>query len=572
MRRYFVCGLWLLAAVYSQTLTVRAEEDLQHGETILATNQAPLDAPLRRHPKALWFELSNLRKDSSRLSPFGNEIALDFRRDQGASGWHEVVMVVKTKTGRHEYRAIGPSPFADQQGTVRGSSWFGPWNDRLGDQLEVWLEQQQYLGGKQVRMKVSKSITLGNVGQLTYARQWTTEEQKAFQDWEKSTTPPPAPPAGYQVAKSDTPLLSGMPILAGWMAAWQPGEIIDVRKDGSILVKYRDVTSQLITRQRSWVAVEGKTLEAGRLNPGQFQASVKVLPGGTTPVPADLLPIVSDTPLVKGTPVKAEWAGQWSDVTILDVRADGKVRIHWDNYGSAWDEDRERSTLLIAPATLDALKKPGASDQFAKRAESLAPGAFGSGGAFASGGAFGSTAPSFPRNLNKYPISIAIPSTAVRVTDKTPLAEGTKLGCSWGSRWYDVTVLEVHDDGSVKIRWDNFGTAWDGDLSRDCLVIDKKVLAKLETNAKTSSAAKPAIPTDPFSGGDQFKVVLKAFGVAKIPVTKVVMDATGLDLKDAKEFVESAPVTLKQNLTKAAAEKLKKELQDAGATVAIELQ
>jgi ribosomal protein L7/L12 len=50
------------------------------------------------------------------------------------------------------------------------------------------------------------------------------------------------------------------------------------------------------------------------------------------------------------------------------------------------------------------------------------------------------------------------------------------------------------------------------------------------------------------------------------------MDATSLDLKDANEFVASAPVTLKQNLTKAAAEKLRADLQAAGATVAIELQ
>jgi large subunit ribosomal protein L7/L12 len=55
-------------------------------------------------------------------------------------------------------------------------------------------------------------------------------------------------------------------------------------------------------------------------------------------------------------------------------------------------------------------------------------------------------------------------------------------------------------------------------------------------------------------------------------VTKVVMDATGLDLKDAKDYVESVPVTLKQNLTKEAAEKLRQELQGAGGTVAIELQ
>ena len=64
-----------------------------------------------------------------------------------------------------------------------------------------------------------------------------------------------------------------------------------------------------------------------------------------------------------------------------------------------------------------------------------------------------------------------------------------------------------------------------------------------------------------------FDVVLKSAGDKKIQVIKVVRSATGLGLKEAKDLVEGAPKTVKENLTKEEAEKLKKELEEQGATV-----
>ena len=64
-----------------------------------------------------------------------------------------------------------------------------------------------------------------------------------------------------------------------------------------------------------------------------------------------------------------------------------------------------------------------------------------------------------------------------------------------------------------------------------------------------------------------FDVVLKAGGEKKIQVIKVVRAATGLGLKEAKDLVEGAPKTVKESLEKADAEKLKKELEEQGATV-----
>lgn len=67
----------------------------------------------------------------------------------------------------------------------------------------------------------------------------------------------------------------------------------------------------------------------------------------------------------------------------------------------------------------------------------------------------------------------------------------------------------------------------------------------------------------------EFDVVLEGFGDKKIGVIKVVRTATGLGLKEAKELVEGVPSKIKEGLSKEDAEKLKGELEEAGATVAV---
>ncbi len=65
----------------------------------------------------------------------------------------------------------------------------------------------------------------------------------------------------------------------------------------------------------------------------------------------------------------------------------------------------------------------------------------------------------------------------------------------------------------------------------------------------------------------EFTVVLTGAGANKINVIKVVRELTGLGLKEAKDLVEAAPKSVKEGLTKAAAEEMKKKLAEAGATV-----
>ncbi|HEB96842.1 MAG TPA: 50S ribosomal protein L7/L12 [Sedimenticola thiotaurini] len=91
----------------------------------------------------------------------------------------------------------------------------------------------------------------------------------------------------------------------------------------------------------------------------------------------------------------------------------------------------------------------------------------------------------------------------------------------------------------------------------------------------TAAAAVAAAPVA--AGGEaaaaeektEFDVVLTGFGEKKVGVIKAVRAITGLGLKEAKEAVEGVPTTLKEGVSKDEAEDIKKQLEEAGATVEV---
>ena len=80
-------------------------------------------------------------------------------------------------------------------------------------------------------------------------------------------------------------------------------------------------------------------------------------------------------------------------------------------------------------------------------------------------------------------------------------------------------------------------------------------------------AAGPAAAGEAAEEKDEFEVVLSSFGEKKVAVIKAVRTITGLGLKEAKDMVESAPTTIKEGASKDESEELKKQLEEAGATV-----
>jgi large subunit ribosomal protein L7/L12 len=83
--------------------------------------------------------------------------------------------------------------------------------------------------------------------------------------------------------------------------------------------------------------------------------------------------------------------------------------------------------------------------------------------------------------------------------------------------------------------------------------------------APAAGAGAPA----PAAEQDEFAVVLTAAGDKKIQVIKVVRELTGLGLKEAKDLVEGAPKTVKENVSKDEAAAIKKTLEEQGATVEV---
>ena len=100
------------------------------------------------------------------------------------------------------------------------------------------------------------------------------------------------------------------------------------------------------------------------------------------------------------------------------------------------------------------------------------------------------------------------------------------------------------------------------------------VSAMEEKFGVSAAAAVAAAPVAAADGGDaaaaekdEFDVVMSSFGGNKVAVIKVVRTVTGLGLKEAKEMVEGAPSTVKEAAGKDEAEEIKKQLEEAGATV-----
>jgi len=102
------------------------------------------------------------------------------------------------------------------------------------------------------------------------------------------------------------------------------------------------------------------------------------------------------------------------------------------------------------------------------------------------------------------------------------------------------------------------------------------LISAMEEKFGVSAAAAVAAAPVAAAGGDvaaaektEFDVVMTSFGANKVAVIKAVRGITGLGLKEAKDAVEGAPTTIKEAVTKEEAEEVKKQLEEAGASVEI---
>ncbi|MDR1905506.1 MAG: 50S ribosomal protein L7/L12 [Clostridiales bacterium] len=103
------------------------------------------------------------------------------------------------------------------------------------------------------------------------------------------------------------------------------------------------------------------------------------------------------------------------------------------------------------------------------------------------------------------------------------------------------------------------------DLSKLVKAIEEEFGVSAAAPAAVAAAAAPTAAAPVVEEKTEFDVVLKEVGPNKVPVIKVVRDATGLGLVDAKALVDGAPKTIKEGLAKAAAEEIIAKFKEAGA-------
>ena len=110
------------------------------------------------------------------------------------------------------------------------------------------------------------------------------------------------------------------------------------------------------------------------------------------------------------------------------------------------------------------------------------------------------------------------------------------------------------------------------------LIEASELVKAMEEKFGVSAAAPVAVAAAPAAAGaadaadagsSEVTVVLASAGANKIPVHKIVREITGLGLKEAKDLVDGAPKPIKENVKKEDAEAIKKQLEEAGATVEI---
>ena len=115
-------------------------------------------------------------------------------------------------------------------------------------------------------------------------------------------------------------------------------------------------------------------------------------------------------------------------------------------------------------------------------------------------------------------------------------------------------------------------------ISKMSVIEVVELISDMEKKFGVTAAAPVALAAAPGAGAaaapaaeeqTEFTVTMSEFGANKVGVIKVIREITGLGLKEAKDLVEGVPSTVKEGVSKADAEAIKKKLEDAGAKAAI---
>jgi hypothetical protein len=173
-------------------------------------------------------------------------------------------------------------------------------------------------------------------------------------------------------------------------------------------------------------------------------------------VPNHSLLVPAKAKLPDGARLEACWSDKWNPITFLSANQDGSLNVRWDDFGPTFDCSMVRNELIVRKALLVRTGQLSPESLF-----EISPSP-------ESGDA--NTSPN-AKPLKSYPVTIAIPAGSRTVPANANFKPGARLQACWNKKWNPITFLSENKDGTLTVRWDDFGPAFDCRMSREELIV-----------------------------------------------------------------------------------------------------
>lgn len=429
-------------------------------------------------PESPRYELSKLRLERDR---FGRPtLAVDYQLEaKGTDLFGSATMSGKSKNG--PLRVIGTG-MLDDSGVMRISiSEFGMGGFGFGASrdFEIYFVVDQHTKSPQL---VSNILRLGEPGPETKPRAWTEEEKAAAAKKKLFVTPPSGLPENYVAANQGTTMVPGMPVKAGLYGKWADAEVISFKVGGEVILKYESEDRLQPHKREKWIAISPEVLAKVKQDPNQFQPSVRALKNSRLIIPDGAVAVADDLELVPGTPLLFDYHSRWRDVYFLK-QSGGEIKIRDKVFGPRWDKTISRNKIVISNSVVEQLQDTDIAEKFAPNIALKEP---------RSGSGFPSRSKSQKTIRHKqYPIDIQLPANSSLVPSDLKVENGTALAGCWADKWHPLTALHENSDGSIHVRWDDFSSGFNCNMTRDQLVIEDKAIRKLRRkNQQTKKAVE----------------------------------------------------------------------------------
>lgn len=307
------------------------------------------------------YQLSNPRRE---VDHFGQSVlAFDYKLvREGKNGSEGVRISGKTNRGDLDVMGYGG---LEKSGTARIRIRITHGLLGGGNDFELYLtiraiDSAEYL--------VSNTVRLGNPVPPVQARELTSKEKESIARNELRRTPPASLPEGYLAVDQGTTLVPGMPVKAGWYGQWKDAEVISFTVGGPVVLKYEGEANLESHPREKWIAVDPEVAGRAKSDSGQFEVSVRTLPGSMAIIPDGAVRLNNDVELLPGTPLLLNEHGTtWRDVFVIDTQGTN-VNLRYKNHSAAFDRTHPRDKLIITEAVLAKLTggaRETAKDEFA---------------------------------------------------------------------------------------------------------------------------------------------------------------------------------------------------------------